>query len=203
MRSLSIVTAFAAFAAGMSFTRGGDGVAVQLAVPQTITSPLGHSLSLVWHDEFDAVPDKDGQPYIDRSKWQTTFWQGSSQRTLLGNVEAQYYVDKDYNGNGSLHPEASGALNPFSFETPGILTIKAWKTPAELWPKFWMGEQRPFSSGLLISDKHFTFQHGYVEGRFKLPGVRGAWPAFWLLGNDPTKATEAEAHQWGAGGGRV
>ncbi len=170
--------------------------AATASVPQTITSPLGHPLSLVWHDEFDAVPDKDGKPYIDRSKWQTTFWQGSSQRSLFSNVEAQYYVDKDYNGEGNIHPEANGSLNPFSFETPGILTIKAWKTPEELWRKFYMGEQRPFSSGLLISDKRFTFQYGYVEGRFKLPGVRGAWPAFWLLGDDPTKATEDEAHQW-------
>ena len=67
-------------------------------VPQTITSPLGKKLSLKFHDEFDPVPDKDGQPYIDRCKWQTTFWQGSSQRTLWGNLEAQYYVDKDYGG---------------------------------------------------------------------------------------------------------
>ena len=49
-----------------------------------------------------------------------------------------------------------------------------------------MGKERCFASGLLISDKHFTFQYGYVEGRFKLPANRGAWPAFWLMGDDPT-----------------
>jgi hypothetical protein len=38
-------------------------------VPQTITSPLGKKLTLKFHDEFDAVKDKDGQPYIDRTKW--------------------------------------------------------------------------------------------------------------------------------------
>ncbi|BCM90675.1 endo-1,3-1,4-beta-glycanase ExsH [Abditibacteriota bacterium] len=168
-----------------------------VAVPQTITSPLGHPMSLAFDDEFDAVKDRDGQPYIDRSKWQTTFWQGSSQRTLWGNLEAQYYVDKDYNGEGSIHPEANGTLNPFSFETPGILTISAWKTPKELWGKFYMGEQRPFSSGLLISDKRFSFQYGYMVGRFKLSSNRGAWPAFWILGDDSSKPLEAEAHEWG------
>ena len=167
------------------------------AVPKTVTSPLGKKLTLKFDEEFNPVKDKDGQPYIDRSKWQTTFWQGSSQRTLWGNAEAQYYVDKDYNGEGSILPEKNGSLNPFSFERPGILTIRAWKTPKELWKKFYMGEERPFSSGLLISDKRFTFQYGYVEGRFKLPANRGAWPAFWMLGDDPTKPDNDTAHEWG------
>ena len=157
---------------------------LQTPVPQEITSPLGKTMTLKFHDEFDPVTDKDGQPYIDRSKWQTTFWQGSSQRTLWGNLEAQYYVDKDYAGEGSIPGER---LNPFSFEQPGILTISAWKVSERLWKKYYMGQERCFASGLLISDKHFTFQYGYVEGRFKLPGNRGAWPAFWLLGDDPTQ----------------
>ncbi len=163
----------------------------------SLTSPLGKKMTLKFHDEFDAVKDKDGKPYIDRSKWQTTFWQGSSERTLWGNVEAQYYTDKDYNGDGNVLPEKNGSLNPFSFETPSVLTINARKTPPELWKKFYMGEQRPFNSGLLISDKRFDFQYGYIEGRFKLPNNRGAWPAFWLLGNDASKTDAAEAHQWG------
>ena len=56
-------------------------------IPLAITSPLGKKMTLKFHDEFDAVKDKDGRPYIDRNKWQTTFWQGSSERTLWGNVE--------------------------------------------------------------------------------------------------------------------
>lgn len=167
------------------------------SVPQTIVSPLGKNLSLKFHDEFDAVRDKDGQPYIDRTKWQTTFWQGSSERTLWGNLEAQYYVDKDYNGDGNLLPEKNGSLNPFAFDTPGVLTIRAWKVPESLWKKFYMGEQRCFASGLLESDKRFMFQYGYVEGRFKLPANRGAWPAFWLLGDDASKSDPAAAHEWG------
>lgn len=162
--------------------------------PQIITSPLGKSLTLKFHDEFDPVADKDGQPYIDRSKWQTTFWQGSSQRTLWGNLEAQYYVDKDYAGDWKQPPDVK--LNPFSFERPGCLTISATRVPENLWKKFWMGKERCFASGLLISDKHFNFQYGYVEGRFKLPANRGAWPAFWLLGNDTKQTDKVKAHEW-------
>ena len=180
----------------------GEGV----QVPQTVISPSGKKLTLKFNDEFDAVTDKDGQSYIDRTKWQTTFWQGSSQRTLWGNIEAEYYTDKDYAGDWKIMPEKNGVLNPFSFENdkPGVLTINATKVPQELWKKYYMGEQRCFSSGLLISDKRFNFQYGYIEGRFKLPANKGAWPAFWLLGNDPTrmgddpkKPNYAAAHEWG------
>ena len=156
-------------------------------VPQTITSPLGKPMTLKFHDEFDAVPDKDGQPYIDRSKWQTTFWQGSSERTLIGNGETQYYMDKDYAGKNNLPVEQRP--NPFSFAKPGILTITASKTPKELWGNYWMGEGRCITSGMLCSDRRFTFKYGYVEGRFKIPTQRGTWPAFWMLPNDPSLST--------------
>ena len=161
-------------------------------VPDTITSPLGRKMTLRFDDEFDAVKDADGKPYIDRSKWQTTFWQGSSERTLLSNLEAQYYFDKDYAGKGEV-PER---IDPFSFQTPGILTISATKVPEKWWGNWWMGEQRPFASGMLISDRRFTFQYGYVEGRFKLPKARGAWPAFWLLENEPSLGDADAAHHW-------
>ena len=59
-----------------------------------------------------------------------------------------------------------------------------------------MGIERCFASGLLISDKFFDFKYGYVEGRFKLPATRGSWPAFWLLGNDPSQPTKDKAHEW-------
>ncbi|HEV7301309.1 MAG TPA: glycoside hydrolase family 16 protein [Tepidisphaeraceae bacterium] len=164
-------------------------------VPSTIISPLGRTMTLRFADEFDAVTDpKDGQPYIDRSKWQTTFWQGSSVRTLGSNGEAQYYMDKDYAGKNNI--QIDQRPNPFSFEQPGILTMSAFRVPKELQANYWMGKERPFASALLISDKKFTFQYGYVEARFKLPAVRGAWPAFWLLGNDPRIGDEVQAHYW-------
>jgi serralysin len=164
------------------------------SVPQTIVSPLGRTMMLKFDDEFSAVTDKDGQPYIDRSKWQTTFWQGSSERTLPANGEAQLYLDKDYQGSNKVHMKEG--LNPFSFEQPGVLTISAWKVPEELWGNFGMTTQCCFASGLLDSDKRFVFQYGYVEGRFKLPNNRGAWPAFWLLGDDNSQTNAELAHDW-------
>jgi beta-glucanase (GH16 family) len=164
-------------------------------VPQTITSPLGYKRSLKFDDEFDAVTDVDGQPYIDRRKWMTTFWQGSGQRSLFGNGEAEYYVDKYYGGDGKFPKDQR--INPFSFETPGVLTISATKVPEALWKNYWMGKERSIASGLLISDSHFTFEHGYMEGRFKLPNNKGAWPAFWLLQDSGGWGRSPEdAHPW-------
>jgi beta-glucanase (GH16 family) len=165
------------------------------SVPQTITSPLGKKMTLKFHDEFNAVKDTDGQPYIDRSKWETTFWQGTKERTLGGNREAQIYTDKNYAGpRGGIKP--AQRINPFSFEKPGILTISATTVPESLWADFGMTTERHFASGLLTSDKSFTFKYGYVEGRFKLPPNRGSWPALWLLGNDPSLGDPIKAHAW-------
>jgi beta-glucanase (GH16 family) len=163
-------------------------------VPQSIVSPLGKPMTLKFQDEFDPVADTDGQPYIDRSKWKTTFWQGSSVRTLTGNGEAQYYMDKDYGGQRNIPVEQRP--NPFSFEKPGILTISATQVPKELWGNYWMGKQRCISSGILCSDGKFIFQYGYLEGRFKLPSQRGSWPALWMLATDPKGETPEKQHPW-------
>lgn len=39
----------------------------------------------------------------------------------------------------------------------------------------------PYSSGVIHSGNHFSFQYGYVESRVKVPKCSGCWPAFWML----------------------
>lgn len=163
--------------------------------PKTITSPLGKQMVLKFHDEFDGVKDRDGRLYIDRAKWETTFWQGGNERTLYANREAQLYLDKDYAGPRGKVPTAQ-RVNPFSFDKPGILSISATSVPESLWADYGMKTERRYASGLLTTDKTFTFKYGYVEGRFKLPPNHGAWPAFWLLGNDPSLGDPVKAHAW-------
>lgn len=79
---LRLLLAFVLLAPGL------HGADLPLA-PQTVVSPLGRQMSLKFDDEFDGVVNKNGQRDIDHSQWQTTFWQGSSERTLLNNLEAQ------------------------------------------------------------------------------------------------------------------
>jgi len=40
------------------------------------------------------------------------------------------------------------------------------------------------TSARLLTKGRFAIQHGRVEARIKVPGGRGTWPAFWMLGDD-------------------
>jgi len=172
-------------------------------VPQSVNSPLGKSLRLFFNDEFSGVanPDLGGRLYIDRTKWKTTFWQGSAERTLASNGEAQYYVDPYYRGaNGQLPP--SDVFNPFEFRD-SILSIVAKPCPPALQQNWWMGTERHILSGLLISDgmANGNFQYGYMLMSCRFPQGDGAWPAWWTLPNlngglgtkDPDHASD---HPW-------
>lgn len=149
--------------------------------PAEITSPLGHPLKLGFHDEFDGVPAPDLglDRYIDETKWMPTFWQGSGERTLKDNLEAQYYMDARYGGAGNI-PVAERP-NPFVFAQPSVLSIEAFKVPPEQWANYWMDKTRCFASGLLCSSGRYSYRFGYWETRVKLPANKGSWPAAWLL----------------------
>lgn len=172
-----------------------------------IVTPAGTHMTLRQHDEFTGVfrPDLN-KLYYDPKLWIPSFWQGTSERTLTGNGEAQYYMDHDYAGNsGSFEPPLSRP-NPFEFlnDPAGILRISAFQVPQSKWGNYFMGTQRRFCSGMLCSmpDIHkdqpyfptqrtspaarpgWRFKYGYVELRAKLPGDYGAWPAFWFLSDN-------------------
>ena len=172
------------------------GPATRPAAPPTVRSPWGHTLPLAFDDEFAGVPDPadPGRLTVDPTKWSTTFWQGSSERTLTGNGEAQYYMDGGYGGKRDV--PVAARPDPFAFG-PGGLTISAFKVDRRLWDNYWMGERRPFCSGLLCSDHHFTLEHGYVVARVQWPADRGAWPAAWLLPDaDPALGYDPKDHPW-------
>lgn len=44
--------------------------------------------------------------------------------------------------------------------------------------------RRPYTSGRIKTQDHFSFTYGRVEARMKLPFGQGIWPAFWMLGAD-------------------
>ena len=41
-----------------------------------------------------------------------------------------------------------------------------------------------YTSARLISKGRVAFRHGLVTARIRMPGGRGIWPAFWMLGTD-------------------
>jgi beta-glucanase (GH16 family) len=38
-----------------------------------------------------------------------------------------------------------------------------------------------YTTGMVNTNKKFSFQYGYVESRMKVPACDGCWPAFWML----------------------
>jgi beta-glucanase (GH16 family) len=38
-----------------------------------------------------------------------------------------------------------------------------------------------YTTGMVNTNKRFSFQYGYVESRMKVPACDGCWPAFWML----------------------
>lgn len=120
---------------------------------QSAFVPPGYSL--VWQDEFNDTPNKDGSLPLPGNEW----WFETGNHGW-GNNEPQNYVDRILESdtvakiqNGSL------IITAFKLETPyqgsdyisaRMNTIKSWK-------------------------------YGYFEMRAKLPGGRGTWAAFWML----------------------
>ncbi len=56
----------------------------------------------------------------------------------------------------------------------GMLVIEARKEPYE---------KAGYTSASLTTSERQSFTYGRIEARIKLPGGRGTWPAFWMLGD--------------------
>lgn len=114
---------------------------------------------LTFSDEFS----RPARSPIDASKW-TAETGGHG----WGNQELQYYTNLVEN---AYH------------DGRGSLVIKAIRitSPAKL--DCWYG-QCQYTSARLITKQKFEQKFGRFEARIKIPGGRGMWPAFWLLGNN-------------------
>lgn len=116
--------------------------------------PEGYEL--VWADEFD----KEGLP--DAGKWR---YDTSRNRAGWYNSELQYY---------SRRRPANARVKD------GRLVIEARRDDlAALRLKDWGGQV--YSSARLTTRGRARWRDGFFEVRAKLPCVRGAWPAIWLL----------------------
>ena len=129
--------------------------------PPTYTTLPAERLGLLWNDEFDAP---EGTP-PDAAKWGYDLggegW---------GNQEYQYYTDRPENavqdGNSSL-----------------VITARKTSEQERTALQCWYGPAR-YTSARLQTRGKFSFTHGVVEARIKVPFGPGIWPALWMLGED-------------------
>jgi beta-glucanase (GH16 family) len=120
---------------------------------QPISLPPG--LRLAFNDDFDA-------PTLDGGKWSTCFHFGEvvdgALRCILGETPA-----------GVMEPD-----NVLIADGMARLVLAREKRAV-------FGKSFDLTFGMLSSHDRFSFMHGYVEIRAKVPPGAGTWPAFWLL----------------------
>lgn len=114
--------------------------------------------SLTWSDEFDGPAGSAPDPAT---------WQAEVGGHGWGNEELQYYT------NGSDNAALDGASN---------LAIMVRRSDPLVRDCRFAGCE--YTSARLISKDRLTVCHGLVQARMRLPGGRGIWPAFWMLGDD-------------------
>lgn len=90
----------------------------------------------------------------------------------------------------------NGSLETEDYSPTGISVANG---TADLTARPVVGQKKPFVSGMLSSDGHFSFTYGYAEIRVHLPSGKGLWPAFWLLPTNETWPPEIDVFEfWGA-----
>lgn len=126
------------------------------ATQQKATNSAAHSSwILTWSDEFNGPNGSEPDP----AKWIV-----ESGGNGWGNNELEYYTARGRNVR----------------QENGHLVIEAFKeryTGRD-------GVQRNYTSARLKSEGRFSQQYGRFEARIQIPSGQGAWPAFWMLGDD-------------------
>ena len=127
---------------------------------------------LVWRDEFNGAS-------LDTAKW--------GYQTGIKDIYGSS-VGPDYWGNGELQYYTEDAVSV----ADGSLKITATKQQQD---------DRPYTSGRILTRDKASFTYGYFEARMKTPTGSGMWPAFWMLPQPSSPAnSENEYGGWPANG---
>ena len=134
----------------------------------TIGEPIPEVVrTLLWADEFNGAAGT--QP--DSSKWTADTTDGCGppwNNCGWGNSERQYYLASKNAHDGS----AQGNLNISATRQTSSTNYTCYFGKCE-----WL-------SGKITTYNKVGFTYGYLESRIKLSPGTGAWPAFWMLGNN-------------------
>jgi beta-glucanase (GH16 family) len=134
----------------------------------TIANPIAPiTRTLLWADEFSGAAGT--QP--DSTKWtaDTTDGCGAPYNNCgWGNSERQYYLASKNSHDGSVQ----GNLNISATRQTNSTNYSCYFGRCE-----WL-------SGKITTYNKVGFTYGYLESRIKLSPGTGAWPAFWMLGNN-------------------
>ncbi len=146
------------------------------------------SAQVMWQFKKDTVVTWgyfDGDEF-NGDKVNTDYWDYTSggSHTIFNNLEQQYYT------NGYNHKVNNGTLKLIAKKEAITGKVIDWMGDNDSMisgKKFYTLNKRNFdyTSGMLNAKK--TYKGGFFECRFKIPKVKGYWPAFWLHGGDPNE----------------
>ena len=112
--------------------------------------------------------------------------------------------DDEFNGT-SLDPSKWTVCYPWNCTNSGNKNELEWYQAQnvtesggtlQITAKVQTAHGMPFTSGLIQTDKKFTFRYGYMEIRVRLPQGQGLWPAFWALPTNETFPPEIDAFEY-------
>jgi beta-glucanase (GH16 family) len=136
--------------------------------PQYPTPGTG-SYQLVWSDTF-TLPQGQSTAAVDASKWTHQTGTGAGYFNYgWGNQEIETYTTSQTNTQVTSQGLEIRAINQ---SATGYDGAGAW------------------TSGKIVTKGKFACTYGKIEVEAKVPYGKGAWPAFWMLGDDFPQ------HQW-------
>ncbi len=121
----------------------------------------------------DSIPSTMG-------KWKLTFAEEFNDSVLNKSEWFTYYP---YTNDGSDSCEfcrTHGNENQIYLDDNVVIKDGVLQLIAKQEQSTWMGEERPFTSGMIQSKRYFGM--GYYEFRARLPIGKGLWPALWTFG---------------------
>lgn len=121
--------------------------------------------NLIFSDDFEGIN------LDSTSKWNVSYFWDNQGSTNPGNNELEWYLPANVSvENGYLKLTAKKELVNASD-----------------------GKTYPYTSGIVTTDKKFSFLYGHMEMKAKIPAGKGIWPAFWTLPMDHSWPPEIDA----------
>lgn len=140
--------------------------------------------TLLWDGTNGGTADAQGRKQVNSAQWSYDLGggqppdgtvAGSNTYNRWGNFEAQNYTNSLKN----------------VYVRNGVLTIRAYKEPAQIASPVGTQVAADFSSGRIHSQGKVTIPVGaYHEARIMMPVTPGAWAAFWAMGINYTRTVD-------------
>jgi beta-glucanase (GH16 family) len=150
---------------------GKKSAAKKIALPGPISTKAEKKKkwSLKFADEFYGAA-------LDSNKWNTQRDDVIKGGSPYNNREGAWYGA----GNNTV---SGGSL---------VQTIKQEVAGDQIYQK----DQFPYTTGMVNTHEHYSFQYGYIEARVKVPSCSGCWPVFWTLPNTNTWPPEIDFFEY-------